>query len=203
MLAQDPLTGYFHEVPEALYDYGYAEYPEVAEAPVAYDGLGYPVGLPFLAPIMGALAPMAARAVGGLIPQAGRLIGGLLPQAGGLLRRLFPGGGRAPAPGLPGLPRLPMPGLPGMPGMPGLPMPAPFRPRPFFRAPPPVGSSKPSLASTMSPSSPIRASAAHARPPCRSSSAWTSGMAWCVMRSGGPVPAEPACSPPSTTAASV
>jgi hypothetical protein len=148
MLAQDPLTGYFHEVPDTLYDYGYAEYPEVAEAPVVYDGLGYPVGLPFLAPIAaaagpliakaaGALAPMAARAVGGLIPQAANLVRGILPQAGGLIRRLLPGG--VPAPGLPALPRPPIPGLPG------LQFPRPMGPRPFFRAPPPVGWVTPAL----------------------------------------------------------
>jgi hypothetical protein len=134
MLAQDPLTGYYHEIPDTLSDYGYAEYPEVGQAPIVYDGLGYPVGLPFLAPIAAALAPMAAKAVGGLIPQAGRLIGGLLPQAGGLLRRLLPGGGGAPMPPMPGLPRLPIPSMPGLP-----------RPRPFFRAPAPVGWVTPAL----------------------------------------------------------
>jgi hypothetical protein len=142
MLAQDPLTGYLHEVPDSTYGYGYAEYPDIGEAPVAYDGLGYPVGLPFLAPIAAALAPMAAKAVGGLIPQAGRLIGGLLPQAGNLLRGLFPGGGRPPMPGLPGLPGLPR--LP-FPPMPGLPMPRPYAPRPFCRAPQPVGWVTPAL----------------------------------------------------------
>jgi hypothetical protein len=153
MLAQDPLTGYLHEVPDQLYGYGYAEYPDIGEAPVAYDGLGYPVGLPFLAPIAaaagpliakaaGALAPAAARAVGGLIPQAGRLISGLVPQAAGLLRNLIPGGG-GPVPGLPALPRLP--GLPGFPPMPGLPVPRPYAPRPFCRAPQPIGWVTPAL----------------------------------------------------------
>jgi hypothetical protein len=153
MLAQDPLTGYLHEVPDVQYGYGYAEYPDIGEAPVAYDGLGYPVGLPFLAPIAaaagpliaraaGALAPAAARAVGGLIPQAGRLISGLVPQAAGLIRQLIPGGG-GPVPGLPGFPR-----LPGLPGMPPMPLPFPFprpMPRPFCRAPQPVGWVTPAL----------------------------------------------------------
>jgi len=140
MLAQDPLTGYLHEVPDAYY--GYDEYPEfVGEAPVVYDGLGNPVGLPFLAPIAAAAGPLIAKAAGALapmagrlLPQAGRLIGRLIPQAGGLLRNLLPGGG-APARIAP----------PAFPRFPGLPIPRPYRPRPFFRAPHPVGWVTPAL----------------------------------------------------------
>jgi hypothetical protein len=147
MLAQDPLTGYLHEVPEALYGYGYGEYPEaVGEPPDVYDGLGYPVGLPFLAPIAAAAGPLIARAAGALAPAAGQLVSRFLPQAGGLLSRLLPGGAAPVPPAAP----LPSPAVPVMPpppipGLPGMPMPSPFAPRPFFRAPHPVGWVTPAL----------------------------------------------------------
>jgi hypothetical protein len=51
MLAQNSLTGYFHEVPDSqLYDMGFAQVPEqFAEGQVVYDGFGNPVGfLPFI-----------------------------------------------------------------------------------------------------------------------------------------------------------
>lgn len=148
MLAQDPLTGYLHEVPDAFY--GYGEYPEfIGEAPAVYDGLGAPLGLPFLAPIAamaaplvakaaGALAPIVSQAAGRLLPQAGQLVSRLLPQAQQLVSGLIPGAGAAGAPALPGLP--PLPGLPSFPGLP-----APFAPRPFFRAPAPLGWVTPAL----------------------------------------------------------
>jgi hypothetical protein len=140
MLAQDPMTGYLHEIPDApVYGYGgygYGEYPEVAEAPYGYDGFGYPVGLPFLAPLIakaaGALGPLAAK----FLPGAGQLVSSLLPG-------LMPGGGGAPAPGLPSLPGLPSPFPPGFPG--ALPAPGMIGPRPFFRAPSPVGWVTPAL----------------------------------------------------------
>lgn len=144
MLAQDPMTGYLHEIPDAaaLYGYGgyggygYGEYPDVVgELPYGYDGLGYPVGLPFLAPLAakaaGVLGPLAAK----ILPGAGQLVSSLLPG-------LMPGGG-APAPGLPALPGLPSPFPPGLPGP--LPGPGMMGPRPFFRAPSPVGWVTPAL----------------------------------------------------------
>jgi hypothetical protein len=129
MLAQDPVTGQLYEVPDSnLYEANYAEYPEfpMGEPPVVYDGLGNPVGLPFLAPIAAALAPAA----GGLLPQAGRIFGGLF--------------GRRPAPALPALP------APMGPPAPFMPRPFPFpsfapRPRPLCRAPAPVGWITPAL----------------------------------------------------------
>jgi hypothetical protein len=67
MLVQDTLTGYLHEVPDSqLYEPEYAEYPEPM-GEVVYDGFGNPVGLPFLAPIASALAPMAAKALPGVV----------------------------------------------------------------------------------------------------------------------------------------
>lgn len=159
MLAQDPVTGYLHEMPDGqVYGVDEMGYPMagLGEAPVLYDGLGNPVGLPFLAPIAAALAPalapmagkliggllpQAARAAGGIIPQVARAAGGLIPQvaqaAGGLMRQLLP----FPRPGMP-MPRpMPMP-------MPRFPFPFPphlRRPRPFCRAPAPVGWVTPAL----------------------------------------------------------
>jgi hypothetical protein len=164
MLAQDSL-GYVHEVPD--FGYGLAEYPDgsVAEVPMAldgYGGYGSPMGLPFLAPIAAALAPMAAGAISRILPQAaqgiGRLVGGIVPGAMNAIRgagqlvgsgiNAFRGGlqqgGMMPTPFGP----RPMPALPGMPmppPLPGMPRPFPFMPRPFFRAPPPVGWVTPAL----------------------------------------------------------
>ena len=59
MLAEDPVTGELYEVPDdEMYD-GYDEYPdyEFAEAPMAYDHLGNPVGLPALIPAAAAATP--------------------------------------------------------------------------------------------------------------------------------------------------
>jgi hypothetical protein len=173
MLAQDSL-GYVHEVPDPGYGYGLAEYPDgsVGEVPMAldgYGGYGSPMGLPFLAPLAAALAPMAAQAVSRFLPGAaqavGRAVGGIIPgalQAAGAAGRLigqgmgafrqgFNQGGMVPTPwgprpAMPGMPG--MPGMPSMPGMPGMPMPFPrpgFYPRPFFRAPAPVGWVTPAL----------------------------------------------------------
>jgi hypothetical protein len=145
MLAQDPVTGYLHEVPDAYF--GYDEYPEfVGEAPVVYEGLGAPLGLPFLAPIAaaaapliakaaGALAPIVSQAAGRILPQAGQLVSSLLPQAQQLIGQLAPGGAPAPGGALP-----PLPGLPPLPNLPAL-----LGPRPFFRAPAPVGWVTPAL----------------------------------------------------------
>src|SRR3972149_5492945 len=79
MLVQDTLTGYLHEVPDGqLSEWGYGEFPEHM-GEVVYDGFGNPVGLPFLAPIASALAPMAMKALPALasrfLPAAARLFG--------------------------------------------------------------------------------------------------------------------------------
>jgi hypothetical protein len=141
MLAQDPMTGYLHEIPDAaLYGYGgygYGEYPDVVgEPPYGYDGLGYPVGLPFL-------APLVAKAAGALAPLAAKILPGASQLASRLLPGLMPGGGGAPAPGLPSMPGLPSPFPPGFPG--ALPSAGMMGPRPFFRAPSPVGWVTPAL----------------------------------------------------------
>jgi hypothetical protein len=69
MLVQDTLTGYLHEVPDSQAYGGYlGELPDqMGEGQVLYDGFGNPVGLPFLAPIASALAPMAAKALPGVV----------------------------------------------------------------------------------------------------------------------------------------
>lgn len=160
MLAQDSL-GYVHEVPDLGYGYGLAEFPDgsIGEVPMALDGYGSPVGLPFLAPLAAALAPMAAQAASRLLPGAaqavGRMVGGIIPgamqaagaagrligQGVGALRQGFAQGSMIPTPWGP------RPALPGMPGMPGpMPFPRPgYFPRPFFRAPSPVGWVTPAL----------------------------------------------------------
>jgi hypothetical protein len=164
MLAQDPL-GYVHEVPELGYaGYGLAEFPDGSIGEMPFDGYGgyegyggYAgyggYGLPFLAPLAAALAPMAAQAVGRILPSAaqavGRIIPGVMNAAGAAgrilgqgvsaLRQGFQQGGAMPMPMMPG-----MPAMPGAPGMPA-PMPRPFFPRPIFRAPQPVGWVTPAL----------------------------------------------------------
>ena len=75
MLVHDQYSGYIHEVPDQLYGLG-----EV------YDGLGHPLGLPFLS----ALAPLASRLLPALapivsrIPGVGNLVGGALQNVGNL-----------------------------------------------------------------------------------------------------------------------
>src|SRR3990172_6223700 len=116
MLVQDTLTGYLHEVPDGqLSEWGYGEFPEHM-GEVVYDGFGNPVGLPFLAPIASALAPMAMKALPALasrfLPAAARLFGrarralppGVVSQLApaaqafrqalpGVMTQLFPGAG--------------------------------------------------------------------------------------------------------------
>ena len=69
MLVQDTLTGYLHEVPDSqAYGAYLGQLPDqMGEGQVLYDGFGNPVGLPFLAPIASALAPMAAKALPGVV----------------------------------------------------------------------------------------------------------------------------------------
>jgi hypothetical protein len=111
MLVADPTTGYLHEVPEYAGWSGYGEPEELgwygagwgeadpyamgyAQAPVAYDGFGNPVGalpaLAALAPLALKALPMVASALPGLLksflgnPQLGYLPGYGYPGAGGL-----------------------------------------------------------------------------------------------------------------------
>lgn len=159
MLAQDSL-GYVHEVPDPAFGYALAEYPDgsVAQVPVALDGYGSPVGLPFLAPIAAALAPMAAQAAARFLPTAaqavGRLVGGAVPRviqavnaAGQLVgqgvnafRQGVAQGGAIPVPGGPVMVPSPVGPIP----IPRV-VPRPYFPRPIFRAPPPVGWVTPAL----------------------------------------------------------
>src|SRR5262245_38409327 len=99
MLVQDTQTGALHEVPDGPVGYapGYGYYADPASLgyygdtsePVmggqVYDGLGNPVGfLPFLGPIVSALAPIAAKAlpaIANAIPGVSQIVGGLLPGA--------------------------------------------------------------------------------------------------------------------------
>jgi hypothetical protein len=134
MLVHDQYSGYIHEVPDQLYGLG-----EV------YDGLGHPLGLPFLS----ALAPLASRLLPALapivsrIPGVGNLVGGALQNVG----RLTQGAGNvigqaaqlpfnvagqgisatgqalANLPGMPGF-APPLPAAPFMPG--GMPRPWPL-----------------------------------------------------------------------------
>lgn len=104
MLYQDTLTGYLYEVPETQLSQG---------SPVMYDGLGNPLGLPFLAPIIGALAPAAGSLISNLFsrrssapaapspaacpaPAAPSIISSLLPAVGSLISRVLPGLGALP-----------------------------------------------------------------------------------------------------------
>jgi hypothetical protein len=87
MLVQDTLTGYLHEVPDTqLYETDYAEYPELGE--VVYDGFGNPVGLPFLAPIAAALAPLAAKALPGILRGVTGAVSRFVPAAQAMTRAL-------------------------------------------------------------------------------------------------------------------
>jgi hypothetical protein len=75
MLVHDQYSGYVHEVPDQLYGLG-----EV------YDGLGNPLGLPFLsalAPLASAVLPQLAPIVS-RIPGIGNLVGGALQNVGQL-----------------------------------------------------------------------------------------------------------------------
>jgi hypothetical protein len=75
MLVHDQYSGYIHEVPDQLYGLG-----EV------YDGLGNPLGLPFLsalAPLASAVLPRLAPIVS-RIPGVGSLVGGALQNVGRL-----------------------------------------------------------------------------------------------------------------------
>lgn len=151
MLAQDSL-GYVHEVPDYQIGYGLAEYPDgtVAEVPMALDGYGSPVGLPFLAPVAAALAPLAARALPGVAQGIGRLVGRAVPAAMNAIRgagQLVGSGVNAFRQGVRQGGFVPTPyGLRPMPAMPGMPPPGmTFMPRPLFRAPHPVGWVTPAL----------------------------------------------------------
>src|SRR5262249_23631732 len=84
MLAQDAVTGQLYETPDNQpYGIGYAEAPTTM-----YDGLGNPIGFAFLAPLVSALAPLAARAVPALAkyvaPLAQRVLPGIVRAAGGV-----------------------------------------------------------------------------------------------------------------------
>ncbi|MCK6620975.1 MAG: hypothetical protein HUU32_05965 [Calditrichaceae bacterium] len=94
MLYQDTLTGYLYEVPEDQI---------AAGQPVVYDGLGNPLGLPFLAPIAAAVAPLAAKALpavaSSLLPAAGRIFSRIFSRRPGVQ----PAAGSAQPPNIPAL----------------------------------------------------------------------------------------------------
>lgn len=124
MLVQDTLSGALHEVPDVA---GYAEAPGYgyyAQAPQlayyadpaetmgeAYDGFGNPVGLPFLAPIASAIAPLAAKVLPGIASKVLPGIANAIPGVSQLIGNLMPGG--IPRPPMP--PGLQLPQLPGLP----------------------------------------------------------------------------------------
>jgi hypothetical protein len=120
MLLRNTLTGYLHEVPD--YQLGYwGEVPEqlYGVGQVIYDGLGNPVGLPFLAPIAAALAPMAEKIVGGLLSPPRPPQPPPPPPPAPAPAALAPMPGPYPMPyPMPGAPMAPYP-----PPMPGMPMP--------------------------------------------------------------------------------
>jgi len=96
MLYQDTLTGYLYEVPETQLSQG---------SQVMYDGLGNPLGLPLLAPLIAAAAPMLMQAAGGLINRFLRPSGP--PSAPGTPAP-------APSPGGPGILSAIMPAVTGL-----------------------------------------------------------------------------------------
>jgi hypothetical protein len=165
MLVQDTLTGYLHEVPDSqAYGAYLGELPDQM-GEVAYDGFGNPVGLPFLAPIASALAPMAAKALPGVVKRLssfrrflpfGRRIQRALPgviqrfaPAAQLLQRALPGPIRQFAPvaqalqkAVPGALGQPRPGPGGEAEFAEVPYPMPTTP--ITRPPPPGWIPRPS-----------------------------------------------------------
>jgi hypothetical protein len=94
MLAQDAVTGQLYEVPDSQ---PYGNGIGFAEAPMMYDGLGNPVGFAFLAPLVSALAPLAAKALPAvakyIAPLAQRVLPAFTRAAGGiapLAQRVLP-----------------------------------------------------------------------------------------------------------------
>jgi|SRR5882724_12029626 len=139
MLVRDRL-GYIHNVPDRA-AYGSQE--------VVYDGLGNPVGLAFLAPLLSALGPALTSAlpsiVGAVAPAIGSLFGGKKDDAPAPAApppaAQAPAPAEAPCPPCPACPVCPVCGapadiLPPMPAMPPMPVPmnvAYMRPRPRRR----------------------------------------------------------------------
>jgi hypothetical protein len=131
--------GFGEHAPPAARGFGYAPglgYYGAAPQQVIYDGLGNPLGLPFLAALLPAAASILPSIIGGAakaLPAVANVAGGLpgilskvaggLPSIAGKILPMLTGGGGAPAPA----PMLPTP----MPMLPPLPMP--------FAPPPPAG----------------------------------------------------------------
>ncbi len=132
MLIQDMLTGYVHEVPERSYGgnlagYGYPYGAPWQQSPpqygrVVYDGLGNPLGLPFIA----ALAPLAAKAVGAIAPIIAKVAPTIFAKAAPLIAKVGPNVTNV----LPMASQMFPAAAPMLPGGPG--------PLPFAPAPPPM-----------------------------------------------------------------
>jgi hypothetical protein len=88
MLAQDPVSGFVHEVDET---------PDLSEyhvGEVVYDGLGQPLGLFPLIPLIASALPAIASAAKAVLPAVTKII----PKVGSLVSSLVPSGGPMPAP---------------------------------------------------------------------------------------------------------
>ena len=135
MVVREPYSGLLHEVPDRV-GYRFAESP-FEEAPdlseydigeVVYDGLGQPLGLFPLIPLIASALPAIAGAAKGLIPA----VASAIPKVSSLVSSLFPSGGPALAPPAPMPAGEPMPLAPPMryaPMAPGAP-PADYGPPP-------------------------------------------------------------------------
>jgi hypothetical protein len=112
MLVRDPFSGLLHEVPE-YGGYGFSESP-FGDAPdlseydigeVVYDGLGQPVGLFPLIPLIASALPAIASAAKGLIPA----VASAIPKVSSLVSSLVPPGlGPGLAPAMPYAPAAPI-----------------------------------------------------------------------------------------------
>lgn len=154
MLAQDPVTGQLYQVPDHQpYRMGYAKAPMII-----YDGLGNPVA-GFWDDVRSGLTSLAKTvvpAVASAIPGIGPAVAAAAPIVSSLLTPSAPTPAAVPPPMPAAAPFLP-PFLQAAMGAMAPPMPSPFpfpsfTPRPFCRAPQPVGWVTPALPYTgMSP----------------------------------------------------
>jgi hypothetical protein len=98
MLAQDPWSGVVHDVDEA------PDLSEYDRGRTVYDGLGQPLGVFPLIPLIASALPAIASAAKSVIPAITQII----PKVGSMVSNLMPQGGGAPAP----MPAQPAPYMP-------------------------------------------------------------------------------------------